>query len=119
MGTSKRAEKRMLTAEEFETVSRTHHPEIRELARKDLSDLLGRLRGHREAGTALKREVFAGAVKRLNREIARQESAERRSAKGEKSRHDRDLAGAGGKPSKPAPAEKAAKKPKPTRARKA
>ena len=110
MSLSKSAEKRMLTAEEFETVSRTHHPEIRELSRKQLSDLVRRLREHRDkardvarqqrremrgkseprgatpaadnTGTAIKSEIFAGAVKRLNREIARHDQAERRSAQG-------------------------------------
>jgi len=102
MSLSKSAEKRLLTADEFETVSRTHYPEIRELSRKDLSDLVRRLRDHRDkardtsrqqrremrgksdprggapaadnAGTAKKGEIFAGAVKRVNREIARRPS---------------------------------------------
>jgi hypothetical protein len=110
MSLSKSAEKRMLTAEEFETVSRTHHPEIRELTARQLSDLVRRLREHRDkardvarqqrremrgkseprgakpaadnTGTAIKSEIFAGAVKRLNREIARHDQAERRSAQG-------------------------------------
>ena len=101
MGTSRAAEKRMLAADEFETVSRTHHPEIRKLSRKDLSDLLGRLRDHRKAGTAMKSEVFAGAVKRLNREIARHDSAERRTGQSGKSRHALELKQAGDKPDRP------------------
>lgn len=106
MSLSKSAEKRLLTADEFETVSRTHYPEIRELSRKGLTDLVRRLRDHRDkardtarqqrremrgkseprggapaadnTGTARKGEIFAGAVKRLNREIARHDQAERR-----------------------------------------
>jgi hypothetical protein len=106
MSHSKTAEKRLLTADEFETVSRTHYPEIRHLDRKELSDLVSRLRDHRNkardiarqqrremrgkseprgatpaadnTGTALKGEIFAGAVKRLNREIARHDQAARR-----------------------------------------
>jgi hypothetical protein len=106
MSLSKSAEKRMLTADEFETVGRTHYPEIRELSRKDLSDLVRRLRDHRDkardtarqqrremrgkseprgatpasddTGTARKGEIFAAAVKRVNREIARHD--QRRSA---------------------------------------
>ena len=110
MSLSKSAEKRMLTAEEFETVSRTHYPEIREVSRKDLTDLVRRLREHRDkardtarqprremrgkseprggapaadnTGTARKGEIVAGAVKRLNREIARHNQAARRQGSG-------------------------------------
>jgi hypothetical protein len=60
MSLSKSAEKRMLTAEEFDTVSRTHFPEIRELTRKQLSDLVRRLRDHRDKArpAAMKPTVF-------------------------------------------------------------
>ena len=106
MSLSKSAERRLLTADEFETVSRTHYPEIRQLSRKGLTDLVRRLREHCDKardtarqqrrdmrgkaeprgaapaadnnGTARKGEIFAGAVKRLNREIARHNQAERR-----------------------------------------
>jgi hypothetical protein len=131
MSLSKAAEKRMLTADEFETVSCTHYPEIRELTRKDLSDLVGRLRDHRDkardiarqqrremrgkseprgarpasdnAGTAMKGQIFASAVKRLNRQSARLDQADQRSAQGEKSRHALDLKQTGGKPDHPKP----------------
>jgi hypothetical protein len=141
MSLSKSAEKRMLTADEFETVSRTHYPEIRELTAKQLSDLVKRLRDHRDkardtarqqrremrgkseprgatpaadnTGTARKSEIFAGAVKRLNREIARHDQAERRSAQGAKSRNQpaagRTARTTRSKPSKE-PAEQTAKK---------
>ena len=121
MSLSKAAEKRLLTAEEFETVGRTHYPEIRELDGKALSDLVARLRDHRDkardiasqqrremrgkseprgsrpaadnTGTAMKNQIFASAVKRVNREIARIDSAGRRSAQVEKSRHALELIG--------------------------
>ncbi|HUF44447.1 MAG TPA: hypothetical protein VMN43_03820, partial [Aestuariivirgaceae bacterium] len=48
MSLSKALEKRMLTVDEFETVSRTRYPEIRDLTRQDLSDLVRRLRDHRD-----------------------------------------------------------------------
>jgi len=131
MSLSKAAEKRMLTADEFETVNRTRYPAIRELSRKDLSDLVAALRDHRHkardssrqqrretrgkseprgpkpaagnTGSAMKDQIFAGAVKRLNREIARHDSAERRSAQSEKSRHALDLKQKGSKPARPKP----------------
>jgi hypothetical protein len=129
MSLSKSAEKRLLTSDEFETVGRTHYPEIRELSRKDLTDLVRRLRDHRDkardtarqqrremrgkseprgaapaadnTGTARKGEIFAGAVKRVNREIARHDQAERRSAQLDKSRHALQLKQASDKPDHP------------------
>jgi hypothetical protein len=56
MSLSKAQEKRMLTADEFETVSRTHFPEIRDLTRKDLSDLVRRLRDHRDKARDVARQ---------------------------------------------------------------
>jgi hypothetical protein len=137
MSLSKSAEKRMLTADEFETVSRTHYPDIRELSRKDLSDLVRRLRDHRDkardtarqqrremrgkseprgttpasdnAGTAKKGEIFAGAVKRVNREIARRDQAERRSAQLENSRHALQLKQASVKRNHPKPGRSASR----------
>jgi len=131
MSLSKSAEKRMLTADEFEAVNRTRYPAIRELGRKELSDLVAALRKHRDkardlsrqqrremrgkaeprgstpaadnTGGAMKDQIFAGAVKRLNREIARHESAERRSAQSEKSRHALEVKKAGDKPVRPKP----------------
>lgn len=131
MSLSKAAEQRMLTADEFEAVNRSRYPAIREMTRKDLSDLVAALRGHRDkardmsrqqrremrgkseprgskpaadnTGTAMKDQIFAGAVKRINREVARHDSAERRSAQGEKSRHALELKQAGDKPQRPKP----------------
>jgi hypothetical protein len=137
MSLSKSAEKRLLTADEFETVSRTHYPEIRELSRKELSDLVRRLRHHRDkardtarqqrremrgkseprgatpaadnTGTARKGEIFAGAVKRVNREIARHDQAERRSVQLEKSRRALQLKQASGKRNHPKPGRTASR----------
>jgi hypothetical protein len=138
MSLSKSAEKRLLTSDEFETVGRTHYPEIRELSRKDLSDLVRRLRDHRDkardtarqqrremrgkseprgatpaadnTGTAKKGEIFAGAVKRVNREIARHDQADRRSAQLEKSRHALQLKNqASDKPDHPKPGRTASR----------
>jgi hypothetical protein len=137
MSLSKSAEKRLLTSDEFETVGRTHYPEIRELSRKDLSDLVRRLRDHRDkardtarqqrremrgkseprgatpaadnTGTAKKGEIFAGAVKRVNREIARHDQADRRSAQLEKSRHALQLKQASDRPDRPKPGRTASR----------
>lgn len=137
MSLSKAAEKRMLTADEFEAVNRTRYPAIRELGPKDLADLVGALRRHRDtardlsrqqrremrgkaeprgskpaadnSGGAMKDQIFAGAVKRVNREIARHESAERRSAQSEKSRHALALKKAGDKPDRPKPGRTASR----------
>jgi hypothetical protein len=114
MSVSQSEEKRLLTADEFQTVSRTHFPQIRELTRQDLAELVRRLRDHRDkardiarqqrremrgkseprgarpaadnTGTAMKSQIFASAVKRVNREIARLEQAGRRSVQVDKSR---------------------------------
>jgi hypothetical protein len=137
MSLSKSAEKRMLTADEFETVSRTHYPEIRELGRKELSDLVRRLRDHRDkardtarqqrremrgkseprgakpaadnTGTAMKGQIFASAVKRVNREIARIDQAGRRSAQLEKSRRALELKQASGNRNQPKPGRTASR----------
>lgn len=99
-----RDEKRLLSDDEFETVARTHYPDICDLGRKDLVDHQKRLRdlrakardrsreqrrevrgkaaprGARPAsdntGTARKEQVFVGALKRVNREISRFARAE-------------------------------------------
>jgi hypothetical protein len=57
----------------------------------------------------MKDQIFAGAVKRLNREIARHDATERRSAQGERSRHALALKKAGGKPDRPKPGRSASR----------
>ena len=106
MGVPMVAERRMLTEAEFEAVGRTHYPEICGLQKEELIDVARRLREYRdkarditrhrrrerrgkaeprgttpapsEAGTSMKKQVFASALKRVNREIGRIEEAERR-----------------------------------------
>ena len=92
-------EKRMLTATEFEVVEQSHYPAIMELPKEELSDILKLLREFRNkardrahqqrremrgksapraavaagdnSGTERKREIFASALKRVNRELSR------------------------------------------------
>ena len=99
-------EKRILTEAEFDMVARTHHPEINELDRAQLAEAAKRLRTYRDkardvanrqrremrgkaeargarpasdnSGTQRKRRVFASALKRVNRELARFAAAERK-----------------------------------------
>jgi hypothetical protein len=99
-------EKRMLTATEFDAVSKTHYPAISDLSRDELAQLLRLLRDYRDkardtsrqqrremrgkaeargarpardnTGTKIKASIFASALKRLNRELRRLEQAERR-----------------------------------------
>lgn len=108
MSISTKSEKSLLTHDEHEVVRVTHHPAILELAAKDLKAQQIRLRqlhdkertlawqkrrevrGKADArsgsfpGTAdrslLRKQVFAGAVQRLNKEISRVERLAARSA---------------------------------------
>lgn len=96
-------EKRLLTADEFETVARSHHPAIEALGKPELIALIRRLREFRDrstdiarqqrremrgkadprgtrpaadnSGTTRKKQIFAQAVKRANRALARLEDA--------------------------------------------
>ena len=114
MGMTAGAERRALTAAEFELVSQTHHPAIRGLSREQLGDLVRRLRGHRDrardisrqqrrelrgkaepkgiapatdnSGTKLKAQVLASAVKRANREMTRLAQTGKRASQAELSR---------------------------------
>jgi hypothetical protein len=104
-------EKRLLTADEFETVARSHHPAVEALEKPELIALIRRLREFRDrstdiarqqrremrgkadprgarpaadnTGTTRKKQVFAQALKRANRELARREDAEKRPTMGE------------------------------------
>ena len=99
-------ERRMLTEAEFEAVGRTHYPGICGQPKEELIGLARRLREYRdkarditrhrrrerrgkaeprgatpapsEAGTSTKKQIFASALKRVNREIKRVEEDERR-----------------------------------------
>ena len=96
----------MLTEAEFEAVEGTHHPAICGLPKVELIGIARRVREYRdkarditrhrrrerrgkaeprgttpapsEAGTSMKKQIFASALKRVNREIGRVEQAERR-----------------------------------------
>jgi hypothetical protein len=104
-------ERRILTEAEFEAVSASHHPAIGALEREELVNLARRLREHHakarditrqrrreqrgkadprgaspapsEAGTTRKKQVFAAALKRLNRQIARLDDRARGPSQGE------------------------------------
>ena len=106
MGVPIAAERRMLTEAEFEAVGRTHYPDICGQPKEELIGVARRLRDYRdkarditrhrrrerrgkaeprgatpapgEAGTSMKKQIFASALKRVNREIKRVEGAERR-----------------------------------------
>jgi hypothetical protein len=104
-------EQRMLTQTEFEVVQQTHYPAIAELARDDLANAARRLRDYRDkardvarqqrremrgkaaprgtraatdnTGTAIKRQIFASALKRVNRELGRTAKDEQRADQSE------------------------------------
>lgn len=104
------SERRMLTEAEFEAVARTHYPEIGAIQREELIVVARRVREyhdkarditrHRrrkaeprgvnpapnEAGTSRKKQIFAAALKRVNREIKRFEEVERRPTLAESAR---------------------------------
>lgn len=112
-------EERLLSADEFELVERSHFPHISALDRKELGEMAKRLRNlrnkardvaHRQrreirgkseprgarqvrdnSGTEMKRRVLGGALKRVNRELARLEAAERRPQQAELARQALEL----------------------------
>jgi hypothetical protein len=112
-------EERMLTAAEFEMVKQTHYPAIAELSRDELADAARRLRdyrdkardvGHRQrremrgkadargarpardnTGTTMKKQIFASALKRVNRELGRTAKNEQRASQSELARRALEL----------------------------
>jgi hypothetical protein len=112
-------EQRMLTAAEFEVVRSSHYPEICELSKDQLADAARRLRDYRnkardigrqqrremrgkaaprgarpasdDTGTTAKRQVFASALRRVNRELGRTEKDERRAGQSEIARRALEL----------------------------
>lgn len=106
MSISAATEKRLLTADENELVAQTHYPHVSALDRDALADARRRLRTSRDkardvgrrqrremrgkadprgaraardnSGTEMKRRIFANALKRVNRELARFAAAERK-----------------------------------------
>lgn len=123
-------EKRILTEAEFDVVARTHYPALSELDRTQLAEAAKRLRAYRNkardiadrqrremrgkadpratrpasdnSGTQKKRQVFAGALKRVNRELARFAAAERQPAQAEIARRALQLKRANRVPQRPA-----------------
>lgn len=119
MGTPISTEKRMLTATEFEVVERTHYPAILELPEENLSEIVKLLRDYRDkardrarqqrremrgksqprgavaardnSGTERKGEIFASALKRINRELSRIRKARSRKVQGEHARRALDM----------------------------
>ncbi|MBO1074023.1 hypothetical protein [Roseomonas marmotae] len=102
-------QRRILTADEFEVVSRSYYPAICSMERPELIALAKSLRQFHdkardmardrrralrgkaeprgldpvgENGVTRKKEIFASALKRLNREIARQEDMARSRSQG-------------------------------------
>jgi hypothetical protein len=114
MSTPISTEKRMLTATEFEVVEQSHYPAIMELPKESLSDILKLLRDYRNkardrahqqrremrgksqpratvaaldnSGTERKGEIFASALKRVNRELSRIKKYESRKIQGDYAR---------------------------------
>jgi hypothetical protein len=112
-------EKRALTATEFEVVERTHYPAICGLSKEALKDNLKLLREYRKkardraqqqrremrgkaeprgiasasdnSGTERKGEILSGALKRVNRELARLRKAESGGNQSEYARRALDL----------------------------
>jgi hypothetical protein len=112
-------EQRMLTEAEFEVVKQTHYPEIAELSEEQLADATRRLRDYRDkardvsrqqrremrgkadprgarpakdnTGTAMKKQIFASALRRVNRERTRTEKDQRRASQSELARRALEL----------------------------
>ena len=119
MSISTTDEKRLLAADEFELVGRSHYPGISALDRAELGEMAKRLRNFRDkardvahrqrremrgkseprgvapardnTGTEMKRRVLGSALKRVNRELARLAAAERTPRQAEIARRALDL----------------------------
>lgn len=106
MSISSKSERAMLSHEEFEMVRTTHHPAIYDLDGKQLRDLAGRIRQQRDKARGLTRhkqrevrgkaeprgrsfpgnaeqprkrkQIFAAALKRINKELDRLRKLEAR-----------------------------------------
>ena len=112
-------EQRMLTETEFEVVKQTHYPEICSLSKDELAAAARRLRDYRNkardvarqqrremrgkaaargarpagdnSGTLMKKQIFAAALRRLNREIKRVDQDERHARESESARRALEL----------------------------
>ncbi|MBI0435338.1 hypothetical protein [Roseomonas sp. KE0001] len=104
-------ERRVLTTHEYETVQRSHYPDISGVRKPELIDIARRLREFRdkardvargrqrerrgkaelrgatpardETGLTVKKQIFASALRRVNKEIARHDADARRPEQGE------------------------------------
>jgi hypothetical protein len=100
---TRKEEKRALDKDEFDLVEKSHHPQVKELSDKDLADLVRKVRERRDraktianqrrremrgkasprgaeassadAGSHLKSQVLAMAMRRLNAERSRRAEA--------------------------------------------
>lgn len=130
MSTSCRSERSLISHEEYEIVKVTHHPAIYELKREDLVAARRQLntlrdkertlarqtrrtvrgkadeRGKSFPGTAerpaRRKQVFASAIKRVNREIARLDAIDARAAHAEAAKKALALVRAANFPDRPA-----------------
>jgi hypothetical protein len=112
-------EQRMLTEAEFEVVKQTHYPAIAALPKDELANAARRLRDFRDkardvarqqrremrgkasprgarpaldnTGTTMKQQIFASALKRVNRERGRTARDERRASQSEIARRALEL----------------------------
>jgi hypothetical protein len=104
MSVSQSTEKRMLTADEFDAVQKTHYPALGALTKEELAEVVRRIRAYRDkardiahqqrremrgkgaprgarpaqdnTGTTIKKQIFAQALKRASRARERLEAAE-------------------------------------------
>jgi hypothetical protein len=112
-------EKRLLTTDELELVTRSHYPDLSALGQAELGEMAKRLRDYRNrardvahrqrreirgkveprgarptrdnSGTEMKRRVLGNALKRVNRELARFTAAERKPGQADIARRALDL----------------------------
>jgi hypothetical protein len=112
-------EKRMLTEAEFEVVRQTHYPDILNLSQDQLAESVRRLRDFRDkardvsrqqrremrgkadprgaraardnTGTSMKKQIFAHALRRANKEVKRFEKADGSGSQGDIARRALEL----------------------------
>jgi hypothetical protein len=112
-------ERQMLTEPEFEVVKQSHYPEICSLSKDELAAAARRLRDYRNkardlshqqrremrgkteargarpakdnTGTLMKKQIFAGALRRVNRELKRVDRDEQRASQSEIARRALEL----------------------------
>ena len=104
MSVPKDTEKKMLTEAEFDVVQKTHYPALAALSKEEIAEIVRRIRTYRNkardiahqqrremrgkgaprgarpaqdnTGTSIKKQIFAHALKRVNRALERREAAE-------------------------------------------